>query len=461
MLKCLNTKLYNIPLRTLMNSCLNEPLWTQDSEMFNLIQQEQQRQREGLELIASENFTSKSVMECLGSVLTNKYAEGLPGARYYGGNEIIDQIENLCKKRALNTYRLDSNEWGINVQPYSGSSANMAVYTGLLNPHDRIMGLNLPSGGHLTHGFYTSKKKVSATSIFFESLPYSIKEDGYIDYDELERLAKLFKPKLIVCGYSAYPRDLDYERFRSIANINNSILLCDMAHFSGLVATQELKNPFEYCDVVTTTTHKTLRGPRAGMIFFKKEYESRINSAVFPGLQGGPHEHQIAAIATQLLQVQTPEFKNYIQQVKKNAKALAKTLINHGYNVTTNGTDNHLILVNLRDHNITGSKVEKICELVNISINKNSVFGDTSALSPGGIRLGTSPLTSRNFTEKDFETVGLYIHLCIQQAIHIQNKTGKKMKDFLLELENIEVQEQLNIIKKEVNRFANKFPLYD
>ena len=444
-----------------MNTCLNKSLKTQDAEMFDLIQQEHKRQREGLELIASENFTSKSVMECLGSVLTNKYAEGLPDSRYYGGNEIIDKVEKLCKKRALDTYRLDSNEWGINVQPYSGSSANMAVYTGLLNPHDRIMGLNLPSGGHLTHGFYTSKKKVSATSIFFESFPYSIKEDGYIDYDELEKLAKLFKPKLIICGYSAYPRDLDYERFRSIANINNSILLCDMAHISGLVATQELKNPFDYCDVVTTTTHKTLRGPRAGMIFYKKEYESKINSAVFPGLQGGPHEHQIAAIATQLLQVQTPEFKSYIQQVKKNAKALAKTLINYGYNITTKGTDNHLILVNLREHNITGSKVEKVCEMVNISINKNSVFGDTSALSPGGIRLGTSPLTSRNFTEKEFETVGLYVHLCIQQAIHIQNKSGKKMKDFLLELETTEVQRHLSVIKKEVNEFASRFPLYD
>ena len=444
-----------------MNSHLNETLQTQDVEMYNLIQQEKQRQQEGLELIASENFTSKSVMECLGSVLTNKYAEGLPGARYYGGNEVIDQIENLCKSRALKAYRLNVEEWGVNVQPYSGSSANMAVYTGLLKPHDRIMGLDLPSGGHLTHGFYTAKKKVSATSIFFESLPYSIKEDGYIDYDELEKLARLFKPNLIICGYSAYPRDLDYERFRSIANMNNSILLCDMAHFSGLVATQEMKNPFEYCDVVTTTTHKTLRGPRAGMIFFKKEYEDKINGAVFPGLQGGPHEHQIAAIATQLLQVQTPDFKKYIQQVKKNAKSLANTLINYGYNVTTNGTDNHLILVNLRDHNVTGSKVEKVCELVNISINKNSVFGDTSALSPGGIRLGTSPLTSRNFNEKDFEKVGLYIHLCIQQAIHVQNKTSKKMKDFLLGLKDKNIQEELNIIKKEVNDFAKKFPLYN
>lgn len=239
-----------------------------DYELFNLIEEEKNRQRNGLELIASENFTSKSFMECLGSILTNKYSEGYPGKRYYGGNEIIDKIEQLCIDRALETYRLDSNDWGVNVQPYSGSSANMEVYVAILNPHDRLMGLDLPSGGHLTHGFYTTKKKVSATSIFFESLPYHVKEDGYIDYDDLEKIARNFKPKLIICGYSAYPRDLDYKRFREIADINGSYLLCDMAHFSGLVATQEVENPFDYCDIVTTTTHKTLRGPRAGMIFF-------------------------------------------------------------------------------------------------------------------------------------------------------------------------------------------------
>tara|TARA_Y100000389_G_scaffold143553_1_gene141823 strand:+ start:1438 stop:2775 length:1338 start_codon:yes stop_codon:yes gene_type:complete len=445
-----------------MNKLLNGNLRTTDPTMHKFIQEEHQRQKEGLELIASENFTSKPVMECLGSVLTNKYSEGLPSARYYGGNEVIDKIENLCRTRALSTYRLNPEKWGINVQPYSGSSANMAVYTGLLNPHDRIMGLDLPSGGHLTHGFYTAKKKVSATSIFFESLPYHIKEDGYIDYDELEKMTKIFKPKLIVCGYSAYPRDLDYEKFRSIANINNSILMCDMAHYSGLVATQELKNPFDYCDIVTTTTHKTLRGPRAGMIFYKKEYEKNIDSAVFPGLQGGPHEHQIAAIATQLLQVQTPEFKEYIVQLKKNAVSLGDRLMEYGYNISTNGTDNHLLLVNLRSHGVTGSKVEKICELVNISINKNSVYGDTSALSPGGIRLGTSPLTSRNFLEEDFEKVALFLHQCIQLAKHVQEKSGKKMKDFNLKVEeDEEIQLLLKKIKTDVNEFALEFPLYD
>ena len=438
---------------------MNLSLQKKDFELYTLIEKEKSRQHEGLELIASENITSTAVLECLGSILTNKYSEGLPGKRYYGGNEVIDEIENLCIKRALEAYKLDKEEWGVNVQPYSGSSANFEAYTALLEPHDRIMGLDLPSGGHLTHGFFTSKKKVSATSVYFESLPYSINNDGYIDYDEMENLAKVFKPKLIICGYSAYSRDLDYERFRKISDINKSYLLCDMAHFSGLVATGEFKNPFDYCDVVTTTTHKTLRGPRAGMIFYKKEFENKVNQAVFPMLQGGPHEHQIAAIATQLKEVMTPEFKKYIQQVKLNAKKLSIELTKKGYHISTGGTDNHQILVNLRNKGITGSKIEKICEKVNISINKNAVYGDKSALSPGGIRLGTPSLTTRGMTVGDMTVVANLLDEAIQIALQIQrdlSEEGKvcKLVDFCKELDD---NKDVIRLKEKVRKFAILF----
>jgi len=430
-------------------------LQEKDLQLFNLISEEKERQRCGLELIASENFTSKQVMECLGSILTNKYSEGLPGARYYGGNEIIDKIENLCIERALKTYNLSGEEWGVNVQPYSGSVANMAAYLGVLKPHDRIMGLDLPSGGHLTHGYYTAKKKISATSIIFESFGYRVNSEGFIDYDELAEISERFKPKMIICGASAYPRDLDYSRFREIADKCGAYLLCDMAHISGLVATGEMNNPYEYCDIVTTTTHKTLRGPRSGIIFFKKKFQSEINFSVFPGLQGGPHEHQIAGVATQLLEAQTPEFKHYIQQVKKNAKTMAQEFIKRGYKLSTNGTDNHLLLISLRDKKITGSKIEKICEAVHISINKNAVPGDTSALQPGGIRIGTSALTTRECKENDCVIVVELIHKAILLALKIQDKVGKKLVDFSKELtDNPEVK----LLKKEVNNFARNFP---
>lgn len=376
------------------------------------MENEKVRQRDSLILIASENLTSKSVFDALGSVMSNKYSEGYPGARYYGGNENIDKVETLCQQRALEAFNLDPKKWGVNVQSLSGSPANFQAYAAVLAPHDRIMSLDLPHGGHLSHGYQTDTKKISAVSTFFETFPYRLDEStGVIDYDKMEENAKLYRPKLIVAGASAYARLIDYERIRKICDLNNAYLLADMAHISGLVSAGVIPSPFDYADIVTTTTHKSLRGPRGAMIFYRLgersknkkgesimyDLENKINFSVFPGFQGGPHNHTIAALATALKQATTPEYKEYQKQVLKNSKKLAEVLLSKGYSLVSGGTDNHLILVDLKKSPgaLDGARVERVLELANIAANKNTVPGDKSAMTPGGIRMGTPSLTTR------------------------------------------------------------------
>ncbi|XP_055616895.1 serine hydroxymethyltransferase isoform X2 [Toxorhynchites rutilus septentrionalis] len=454
---------------------LHENLWESDPELMSMIKNEKKRQIQGLEMIASENFTSLSVLQCLSSCLHNKYSEGLPGQRYYGGNEFIDEIEILAQKRALQAYRLDPEQWGCNVQPYSGSPANFAVYTGLIEPHGRIMGLDLPDGGHLTHGFMTATKKISATSIFFESMPYKVDPStGLIDYDKLEESARNFKPKIIIAGISCYSRCLDYKRFRQIADANGAYLFADMAHISGLVAAGVVPSPFEYADVVSTTTHKSLRGPRAGVIFYRKgvrsvkpngdkvmyDLESRINQAVFPGLQGGPHNHAIAGIATCMLQAQTPEFKEYQEQIIRNARALCEGLIGKGYSISTGGTDVHLVLVDLRPAGITGARAEYILEEISIACNKNTVPGDKSALNPSGIRLGTPALTTRGLVEADMAKVVDFIDRGLKLSKEITAVSGPKLVDFKKTLhEDATLSAKVQALKREVQEYSQKFPM--
>ena len=435
-----------------------------DPELHSLITHEKARQRGCLELIASENFTSRAVCEALGSCLTNKYAEGLPGARYYGGGEFVDQVENLTRDRALAAYRLAPEEWAVNVQPYSGSPANLAVYTALLKPQDRVMGLDLPSGGHLTHGFWTvtkdgSIKPISATSVYFQSQPYVVDPaTGEVDYDDLRAKAAEFKPQLLICGGSAYPREWNYKAFREIADEVGAYLLCDMAHISGLVATQEADSPFEYADVVTTTTHKSLRGPRSGMIFTKKDERDlapAMDFAVFPALQGGPHMHQIGALAAQLKEVQTPEFKTYIQQVKSNSSALADELTKLGYTISTGGTDNHLFLWDLRPQGLTGSKMERACELASITLNKNTVVGDRSAITPGGVRIGMPAMTTRGVVEADCVTIAGFLDRACKIGLKVQESAGKKLATWG---PAIETDSEIAVLRKEVNEFCQ--PLF-
>jgi len=377
----------------------------------------------------------------------------------------------------LALYNLDPTEWGVNVQPYSGSPANFEVYTALLNPHDRIMGLDLPSGGHLTHGFQTAKKKVSATSVFFESMPYVVSsETGLIDYDDMEYRAKMFLPKLLIAGGSAYPREWDYKRMKEIADAVGAKFMVDMAHISGLVAGRVVDSPFEYADIVTTTTHKSLRGPRSGMIFAKLEYMDAINAAVFPMLQGGPHNHQIGALAVALKEASQPEFAEYARAIVSNAKALGKGLEERGHKLATGGTDNHLLLWDVRPLGLTGAKVDMVLEKASITANKNSLPGDVSAINPGGVRLGTPALTTRGLKENDFDQVADFLHRGCEiasqaqqiaaleveaqiQAGELSRKTKKVLlKDFQQTIEeNAEIQSKIEELRQDVELFATPF----
>lgn len=382
-----------------------------DAEVAEAMEKELDRQRTHIELIASENLVSKAVMSAMGSHLTNKYAEGYPGKRYYGGCEYVDIVENLAIERAKKLFGCEY----VNVQPHSGAQANLAVFFALVNPGDTVMGMSLADGGHLTHG-----SPVNISGKYFNIVSYGVNDDGYIDYDNVLKIAKENKPKLIVAGASAYPREIDFAKFREIADEVGAYLMVDMAHIAGLVAAGLHMNPVPYADVVTTTTHKTLRGPRGGMILCKsaeKAKEINFNKAVFPGIQGGPLMHVIAAKAVCLKEALDDSYKEYMKSVKDNAAALAKGLTDRGFNLISGGTDNHLMLVDLRNMNVTGKECEKLLDAANITCNKNAIPNDpASPFITSGIRLGTPAVTSRGMKVEDMDIIAEAISLLVKDC---------------------------------------------
>lgn len=406
-----------------------ENLKAEDIQVYDAIMKELNRQRNKIELIASENFVSPSVMEAMGSYLTNKYAEGYPAHRYYGGCEYVDIVEDLARDRVKEIFGAEH----ANVQPHSGAQANMAVYAALLQPGDTVLGMNLSHGGHLTHG-----SKVNASGKLYNFIPYGLNEkNGRIDYDEVERLALEHKPKLILAGASAYPRIIDFERFREIADKVGSYFMVDMAHIAGLVAAGLHPNPVEYADVVTSTTHKTLRGPRGGLILCKEKYAQVIDKAIFPGTQGGPLMHVIAAKAVCFKEALKPDFKTYQEQIIKNSAVLAEELLKLNFNLVSGGTDNHLILIDLRNKHITGKELETKLDDVGITVNKNAVPFDTEKPSiTSGIRIGTPAVTTRGFKEDDMKEIAQLINMVVE------NKNTEE-------------------IKQRVKKLCEKHPLYE
>ena len=393
-----------------------------DVELANAMEDELGRQRDHIELIASENFVSKAVMAAMGSPLTNKYAEGYPGKRYYGGCQHVDVVENLAIERAKELFGCEY----VNVQPHSGAQANLAAFFAMVQPGDTVMGMSLADGGHLTHG-----SPVNISGKYFNIVPYYVNEQGFIDYDEVLRIAKECQPKLIVAGASAYPREIDFKKFREIADEVGAYLMVDMAHIAGLVATGLHMSPIPYADVVTTTTHKTLRGPRGGMILASEESAAKFNfnKAVFPGIQGGPLMHVIAAKAVCFKEALSDEYKAYMRDVKDNAAALAKGLTDRGFNLISGGTDNHLMLVDLRNMNVTGKECEKLLDAANITCNKNAIPKDpASPFVTSGIRLGTPAVTSRGMKAADMDIIAEAIHMLVTDAEANKDKAMSLVK---------------------------------
>jgi len=403
-----------------------------DPELHEMMLNELKRQRRGAELIPSENIVSKAVLEAMGSILTNKYSEGYPSRRYYGGNEYIDQIEQLAIDRAKKLFGAEH----ANVQPYSGSPANLAVYFALMKKGDKFMGMKLNDGGHLTHGH-----KVNFSGKYYEPIHYGVKKDDeLIDFDEVRSLAKLHKPKLICSGYTAYPRKIDWKQFREICDENDSIMFVDMSHTAGLIAGKALENPVPIADVVMTTTHKTLRGPRGAMILCKEEFGKKIDKAVFPGLQGGPHEHIIAGKAVAFKEAMKPEFQDYASQIIKNAKALGKTLSERGLRLISGGTDTHLLLADLTTKGVPGKVAETALDKAGLYVNKNTIpFEPRSPFDPSGIRMGTPALTTRGMKEEDMKII------------------GNAMVDII---ENHEDEKVIKTTRAKILDLCNKYPIY-
>ncbi|GAA7239360.1 serine hydroxymethyltransferase [Helicobacter pylori] len=403
-----------------------------DSEIFELIFEEYKRQNEHLEMIASENYTFPSVMEAMGSILTNKYAEGYPNKRYYGGCEVVDKIESLAIERAKKLFNCQF----ANVQAHSGSQANNAVYHALLKPYDKILGMDLSCGGHLTHG-----AKVSLTGKHYQSFSYGVNLDGYIDYEEVLKIAQSVKPQIIVCGFSAYPREIDFKKFREIADGVGALLLGDIAHVAGLVVANEHAHPFPHCHVVSSTTHKTLRGPRGGLILTNdEEIAAKIDKAIFPGTQGGPLMHAIAAKAVGFKENLKPEFKAYAKLVKSNMQVLAKALKEKNHKLVSGGTSNHLLLMDFLDKPYSGKDADIALENAGITVNKNTIPGETrSSFVTSGIRIGSAALSARGMGAKEFEII------------------GNKISDILNDINNVSLQLH---VKEELKAMANQFPVY-